>query len=142
MIDRTTGYRKISNDRYSSPERPLVPLLECYVLWAIGELGEEQSAILAEMTPGLRSVYRATGDWPDVIAAAMRWRGDTPQRIRATWARHVLLRKGGSPPSAQAFAEAYVDDNFVPRTAPPQPIGKPKNSPMTALPAVTTPQER
>src|SRR5438445_7125 len=67
--------------RYSG--RPLVPLLECYVLWAIGELGEEQSAILAEMTPALRSIYHADGDWPDVIAAAMAWRPDMPRRIRA-----------------------------------------------------------
>src|SRR5437868_14922787 len=98
MVDITTVHRAISNDRYAG--RPLVPLLECYVLWAIGELGEDQSAILAEMTPGLRAVYRVDGDWPDVIAAAMHWRPEMSQRIRAVWARHVLLGRGGSPPSA------------------------------------------
>jgi hypothetical protein len=139
MIDLTTAPRVVSNDRYSG--RPLVPLLECYVLWAIGELGGEQAAVLAEMTPGLRSVYRADGDWHDVIAAAMRWRPDMPQRIRAAWARYVLLRRGASPPSARAFAEAFVDDRFVPRATAPRPIGKPRKSTVTAFAAITTARE-
>jgi hypothetical protein len=127
------------SERYSG--RPLVPLLECYVLWAIGELGEDQGAILTEMTPRPRSIYRAEGDWQDVIAAAMRWRLEMPQKIRDAWARHALLRRGGSAPSGQAFAEAYVDENFVPRATPPRVIHEPRKPAVTALPAITTVRE-
>jgi hypothetical protein len=102
--------------RYSG--RPLVPLLECYVLWAIDELDENQAEILEAMAPGLRSVYRASGDWQDVIAAAMRWPNDMPRRVQEAWARNLKLGRGGSAPSAQRFAEAFVDDNFVPRSGP------------------------
>jgi hypothetical protein len=97
--------------RYSG--RPLVPLLECYVLWAIDELDENQAEILEEMVPGLRSVYRASGDWQDVIAAAMRWPNDMPRRVQEAWARNLKLGRGGSAPNAQRFAEAFVDENFV-----------------------------
>jgi hypothetical protein len=139
MVDRTTEYRAISNDRYSG--RPLVPLLECYVMWAIGQLGEVQAAILAEMTSGLRSVYSAEGDWSDVITAAMGWRPDMPQKIRDAWVRHARLRGGGSALDAQAFAETFVDDNFVPRATPPQPMRKPGKPAVTALTAITAPPE-
>ena len=103
--------------RYSG--RPLVPLLECYVLWAIDELDENQAEILEEMAPGLRSVYHASGDWQDVIAAAMRWPNDMPRRVQEAWARNLKHGRGGSAPSAQRFAEAFVDDNFV-KGSPPQ----------------------
>ena len=105
--------------RYSG--RPLVCLLECYVLWAIDELGDDQAEILEEMTPGLRSVYHATGEWPDVIAAAMRWPNDMPRRVQEAWARSLKLGRGRPGPNPQRFAEAFVDDNFVPGTAPPPP---------------------
>jgi hypothetical protein len=91
----------------------LICLLECYVLWAIDEVDEEQAEILAAMTPVLRSVYRASGDWPDVIAAAMHWPRNMPRKIRHAWTRSLMLRGGGSDTSARQFAEKFVYDNFV-----------------------------
>ena len=42
--------------------KPFLKLLDCDVLWAIGELPEENALSLKEMTPKFRSIYGKEGD--------------------------------------------------------------------------------
>jgi hypothetical protein len=98
------------NQRYQG--KPLLRLLECYVLWSLGELPEGDAAKLTAMAPKLRSVYGVDGEWHHIIASAVNLAPDTPARIRDLWARNTeIARKSGATLTPQAFAEMFVDRN-------------------------------
>src|SRR5438128_1069144 len=100
------------NPRYQG--KPLLRLLECYVLWAIAQLPEEQLATLREMTPKLQSIYNKQGDWQTVIAAVMDLPSDFPSKIRELWNRNVeLAGNRNSTLTPQQFAETFVDQNLM-----------------------------
>ena len=96
------------NPRYEG--RPLVRLLECYVLWAIGELSEREAATLADMTPKLQSLYGSSSPWQEIVASTVRMDDSAAEGIRELWARNM---GADSPLPAQQFAEVVVDRNFI-----------------------------
>jgi hypothetical protein len=101
-----------SGRRYQG--KPFLRLLECYVLWTIGELSETESKTLHEMTPKLRSIYDVQGDWQDIVAAVVELPLNMPELIRGVWARNVeIAQKSGAILSPQEFAEMFVDKNLV-----------------------------
>ena len=103
---------KTSNPRYQG--KPLLRLLECYVLWAIEQLSETEANALREMTPKLRSVYHAQGNWQQVIAAAVQLPPNMPDMIRDLWARNSeIARKNQATITPQQFAEMFVDQDLV-----------------------------
>jgi len=103
---------KPSNPRYQG--KPLLRLLECYVLWAIEQLPETEANALKEMTPKLQSIYDAQGDWQQVIAAAVRLPPTMPELIRDLWARNSeIARKNQATLTPQQFAEMFVDQNLA-----------------------------
>lgn len=94
--------------------KPLLRLLELYVLWAIGELSQESEDALNAMGPKLQSIYGGEGQWHDAIARAMHMPDGMPAAIRDMWARNLEIARANSvtlPP--QKFAEMFVDENFV-----------------------------
>jgi len=94
--------------------KPLLRLLECYVLWAIGELQDEDAKKLEAMTPKLQSVYGVQGDWQAVVAAAVDLPSNLPDLIRESWAKNSdIAKKAGAVLSPQQFAETFVDRNLV-----------------------------
>jgi hypothetical protein len=101
-----------SKERYEG--KPLLRLLECYVLWAIDQLPETQANTLSAMTPKLQSLYRKPGDWKEVIAAVMEFPPDAPKLIRDSWAKNseIALMKGVALRPEQ-FAQMFVDQNMV-----------------------------
>lgn len=101
-----------------NPERyegdPLLRLLECYVLWSIGELPERDAQFMEQMAPKLRQVYEATGTWQNVIATAMELPANMPQKIRDLWTRNSeIARTSQLELSPQMFAEMFVDSNLA-----------------------------
>jgi hypothetical protein len=48
--------------------KPLLRLLECYVLSSIGHLQESDRQNLEAMTPKLQEVYHILGTWREIIA--------------------------------------------------------------------------
>jgi hypothetical protein len=99
------------NPRYFG--KPLLRLLECYVLWAIDALPNEDSMTLSERTPKLQPVYGATGTWQQIIAAAVNLTSNIPEVIRATWVKNSeIARAHKTSLSPQEFAEMLVDQNF------------------------------
>jgi|SRR5919108_2176103 hypothetical protein len=100
------------NQRYQG--KPLLRLLECYVLWAIGQLPETDANTLQEMTPKLQAVYRTQGDWQQVIASAVNLPPNMPDLIRDVWAKNTeIARKSGVTLTPQQFAEVFVDQNLT-----------------------------
>lgn len=101
-----------ANSRYEG--KPLLRLLECYVLWVIEELPEKDAATLREMTPKLRSVYRLEGDWQQIVVTVMQLPSDIPGAIRNIWLKNSeIAQRNGTLLTPQQFAEMFVDQNLM-----------------------------
>lgn len=100
------------NSRYDN--RPLVMLLDKYVLWSIGALPDREAATLQAMTPQLGRAFSAQGrTWQEVVAAAMEFPPDMPATFRDMWTRNLdIARQHGETLDPQRFAEMIVDENF------------------------------
>lgn len=100
------------NPRYAG--KPLLRLLECYVLWAIDELPEKESSSLVSMTPKLQELYKSDGQWQDIIAATVGMDVEMPDHLKALWTRNMeIARQNGAVLTPQQFAEMVVNDNFA-----------------------------
>ncbi len=98
------------NPRYDG--KPLLRLVELYVIDAVGALTPEQAKNLDAMTPKLCQLYCITGDWRAAIGKAMAFPETMPHSIREMWSRnqHLAKEKGASL-TAEAFAVMFVDAN-------------------------------
>jgi len=101
------------NVRYDG--KPLLRLLELYVLKALGELPILEQETLDRMAPKLQAVYGGNGTWHGALEAAVQMPADMPQQIRGMWDQNLeVARANNVPPlSAQKFAEMFVDENLV-----------------------------
>jgi hypothetical protein len=104
----------MSTDHARYRGKPLLRLLECYVLWCIHELSQADINTLQEMTPKLQEVYHMQGEWQSIIAAVMEWPSDFPEEIRALWQRNIeIARRSGVMLTPQQFAEMFADQNIA-----------------------------
>jgi len=93
--------------------KPLLRLLECYVLWAADELPAEEESKLQAMTPKLREVYKRQGSWQEIVAGEMEFPPDLPQHIRSLWIENSQRAQNSSVElPAEDFARMFVDQNF------------------------------
>jgi hypothetical protein len=91
-------------------ENPLLRLLECYVLWAIGALHPFDEAQLAELGVRLSALYEREGRWHQVVAGVLELPSNMPALLQTRWARESELAQDcGEAPDPQAFAETFVD---------------------------------
>jgi hypothetical protein len=94
--------------------KPLLRLLECYVLWAIDQLPEAEVNTLREMTPKLQSIYAAQGNWQQVIAAAVQLPPNMPALIKDMWHKNTEIAcRNGKTLTPQQFAEMFVEQNLL-----------------------------
>lgn len=99
-------------DRYEG--RPLVMLLDNYVLWAMGELPAETEGKLAQMAPYLHKTFKAQGSWQDVVAKVMEFPAQLPADLHALWQRNLdIARTRKETLDPVQFAQAIVDQNFA-----------------------------
>lgn len=101
------------SDRYDG--KPLLRLLELYVLRALGELPALEEETLAKLAPKLQTIYGGNGPWYEAIEAAVRMPADMPGQIRDLWAENLKIAQTKNVPalSAQQFAELFVDENLT-----------------------------
>lgn len=103
-----------SPSRYEG--KPLLRLLELYVLRAIGELSVSEQKTLLGMTPKLQEIYGKSGDWHEVIASAVQLPPEMPEAIREMWQRNVEIAQANNVTlSPQDFAQMFVDENLTNR---------------------------
>jgi hypothetical protein len=95
--------------------KPLLRLLELYVLKAIGELAPPDQETLTRLAPKLQSIYGGKGQWHEALEAAVRMPADMPQQVRDMWDKNLEIARANNVPalSAQKFAEMFVDENLV-----------------------------
>ena len=93
--------------------KPLLRLLECYVLFAIGQLGEGQSETLRRIEPKLALTYNRSGTWDQIIHDEMGFPDSLPVKIREVWENNLArVRASGGEIDPNEFAMAFVDQNF------------------------------
>ncbi len=101
------------NSRYVG--KPLLRLLELYILKALGELPAPEQESLDRLAPKLQAVYGGNGTWHGALEAAVHMPKDMPQQIRDLWAKNLEIAQAKNVPalSAQQFAEIFVDENLT-----------------------------
>lgn len=93
--------------------RPLLRLLECYVLFAIDQLDVDQLEILRRMEPKLALTYNRTGTWSQIIHDEMGFPDSLPMKIREVWNSNLAsIRKSGQAIDPNEFAKTFIDQNF------------------------------
>lgn len=101
-----------ANSRYDG--KPLLKMLELYVLRSIGEISSGDEERMVAITPKLREIYHHNGEWPEIIASAVRLSPDVSVAIKEMWERNQKIAADNNLVlSAQEFAEMFVDRNLV-----------------------------
>ena len=113
MILRTFNRSRLVADRYAG--KPLLRLLDSYVLWCIGELAESLEAELEQMTPNLQRVFKVQGSWVEIVTRVMDLPDGFPDQVRTLWAKTLSnAAAAGQPVSPVVFATMFVDRNLGP----------------------------
>ncbi len=93
--------------------KPLLRLLECYVLSCINQLPEADRSNLEMMEPKLRTIYEAQGDWREIIASVVGFDNSLDGNIRSLWKQNSELAAAhGEELLPEDFAQMIVDENF------------------------------
>ena len=89
-------------------------MLECYVLWAIGELPDKEAKALAGMTPMLRMIYNRYAPWPEIIEWVVDIDPDAPKYLREMWQENQeIARQNNAQLTPQSFAKMIVNEHFI-----------------------------
>jgi len=92
--------------------KPFLRYLDHYVLRAIGQLGPQHEATLAEMSESLSGLY-GQGEWFDIVALRMNLEADYPARIAEIWQSAAQSSQAqGIELDPIEFTRLFVDANF------------------------------
>lgn len=93
--------------------KPLLRILECYVLKSIGYLSPEDATRLTMMQPKLAQLYGKNGSWDQIIVSVMELPDNMPELIRQVWNRNKdIAATSNQNLRPQDFAEMFVDMNL------------------------------
>ena len=96
-------------ERYKG--RPLLIVLENYVLDCIGELSPEQQEGLTAL---VQQVFGGQSDWKKTIREVLHLEDSMDETIRRLWARNQeLARQQQAELHPVQFAKMLVDENFA-----------------------------
>jgi hypothetical protein len=101
------------NLRYEG--KPLLRLLELYVLKAIDALPLVDQDVLNRMAPKLQAAFGGGAQWHEAVAASVRMPAEMPRLIREMWEKNLEIARANNVPALtpQKFAELFVDENLV-----------------------------
>lgn len=93
--------------------KPLLRLIECYVLDSISQLTDDQKSNLVEMEDKLSQTFGVNGTWKEIIEKVMDFPKSLPTQIRDIWVSNLeVAAKKGAQVDPNEFAMAFVDQNF------------------------------
>ena len=97
-------------DRYQG--RPMLIILENYVLGCIGNLTAENEARMATV---VQRVWPGEGDWKEKVRRALHLEETTDENLRELWSRNsAIARQNGQDLHPVQFAKMIADTNFAP----------------------------
>jgi hypothetical protein len=98
-------------DRYQAS--PFLRLLDCYVLDAIGELGQQQREALEKLEPKLHATFGGGGGWREVVETQMGLMPTVALGIEMAWTTYREVEaSAGREGIAGEFVRAFVAQNF------------------------------
>ena len=90
--------------------KPLLRLIELWVLWAIGEIDDADQARLKEIEPQLQKTWGGEGAWHEMIGDTWQLPASLPEQLRGMWQRNLeTARREGVPPPREIFAKSIAD---------------------------------
>src|SRR5690349_14732464 len=78
-------------DRYAG--KPLLKLVDSFVLKCIGELDPASEAKLREMEPKLRQIYSCDGSWEEIVISVLHFSPNIRTSIRDLWLKNQAIAK-------------------------------------------------
>jgi hypothetical protein len=91
--------------------RPLLILLENYVISAIGHLEKEQDELAASAT---QRVFGGGEDWRATLRATLHLESSLDDSIREMWTKNqTIAERAGVVLKPSDFARVVVDENFA-----------------------------
>jgi hypothetical protein len=100
------------SDRYVG--KPLLRLVDSFVLKCIGELDASSEAKLREMEPKLRQVYNCSGTWEEIIISQLHFGPDIQTAIRDMWLKNQAIAKQHQVTlTPMQFVEMFVERNVT-----------------------------
>jgi hypothetical protein len=103
---------QINDSRYTG--RPLMRVLDMYVLAIIGQLSDESSAVVDELT---RLAFRGSEEasWENTIERELQLGPRIRDSLRDMWEGYQKFESAnGRQPEPSRFAMSVVDENFAP----------------------------
>ncbi|TWU05795.1 hypothetical protein [Stieleria varia] len=98
----------MNNPRYDG--KPLLRLVELWILWVIGELDSADADRLTEMEPNLRQTWSLGGSWHEMIESLLEIPSAMPDELRSMWQRNAeKARENNLEPPAEMFAQSIAD---------------------------------
>ncbi|WP_116812348.1 hypothetical protein [Steroidobacter cummioxidans] len=99
-------------DRYAG--KPLLRLVDSFVLNCIGELDASSEAKLREMEPKLQQIYNCPGTWEEIIMAQLHFSPDIRNAIRDLWLKNQeIARQQNVTLTPMQFVEMFVEKNVT-----------------------------
>ncbi|WP_193164910.1 hypothetical protein [Microbulbifer hainanensis] len=99
------------SERYEG--KPLLRLLELYVLDAIGFLETKDESLLQQLTPKLSQTYGIEGSWKEIIQNVMELPENMQSLIRDLWLKNQeIAKQNNTELQAEHFAMMFVDQNL------------------------------
>ena len=96
-------------ERYSG--RPLLIVLENYVLDCIGELGPDKQALARSV---VQRVWGGGDDWKATVREQLKLLPSTDEALHGMWSRdQELAQQHNQPLHGIQFARMVVDENFA-----------------------------
>jgi len=114
LFDFFSGRRKpvepsSTTDRYSG--RPLLILLENYVLSAIGSLAPDKEQLAASAT---QRVFGGNSDWRSTLRSTLHLGDSLDESLRQMWATNQQrAQQAGVTIAPEEFARMIADQNFA-----------------------------
>lgn len=97
--------------------RPLLIVLENYILAAIGELPADKQAGVAKI---VQTVFGGGPDWMKTVRAQLHLGDGLDATLRGMWERNqATAARNGVPLRPVQFAKIFADQNFVELIGPP-----------------------
>lgn len=106
---RDASPQLVGGDRYAG--KPLLILLENYVLSCIGLLAPEKDSAVAA---AVQRVYGGGTDWKATLRAQLSLGEGIDESLQQMWSRNQeIAHAAGQSLSPEDFARMVVDENFV-----------------------------
>jgi hypothetical protein len=100
------------SDRYAG--KPLLRLVDSFVLKCIGELDASSEARLREMEPKLQQLYNCSGTWEEIIISKLHFDPEIRTAIHDLWLKNqAIARQHKVTLMPMQFVEMFVEKNVT-----------------------------